>query len=523
MATQGQRHGEWAGRLARTLPWLFAILLAGCQPLPPPQGSVPSPPPPDTTQTRLGRGIAAAAAAHPGRSGILPLVRGQDAFAARMLLAAAAERTLDVQYYIWQADLSGTALFNALREAADRGVQVRLLLDDNNTAGLDPTLAALNAHPRIEVRLFNPFVQRQARWLGYLTDFGRLNRRMHNKSFTADRQATVIGGRNIGDHYFDAGDGLSYVDLDAMAIGPVAGEVSADFDRYWRSASAWPAERLLPVPRPGELRVLAERAAALRRDPRATAWFEAVATAPFVRGLLDGRLPLEWVPVRLVSDDPAKGLGRAAEGDLLWAQIAPVLAQARERVDLVSAYFVPAERGTAVLTGLADRGVRVRVLTNGLAANDVPIVHAGYARRRPALLAGGVQLFELKGAAAPPTPPGPAGLGGSSDASLHAKTFSVDGRRIFIGSFNFDPRSARLNTELGFVIESPALAQAMEQALARELPQRTYEARRSPDGALRWIERSAGGDRVHEQEPEASLALRAMVRVLSWLPIEWML
>ncbi|WP_336298435.1 phospholipase D-like domain-containing protein [Ramlibacter tataouinensis] len=212
----------------------LAALLAGCVPLPPLADRPPSPPVPDTAATVLGRGIGAAAAAHPGRSGVLALARGHDAFAARIELAAAAERTLDVQYYIWQADLSGTLLMDALRQAADRGVQVRLLLDDNNTVGLDPMLAALAAHPRIEVRLFNPFAMRSWRWLGYLVDFSRLNRRMHNKSFTADRHATVVGGRNVGDSYFDArGGDVLYVDLDVLAVGPVAGQVASDFDRYW--------------------------------------------------------------------------------------------------------------------------------------------------------------------------------------------------------------------------------------------------------------------------------------------------
>src|SRR5205814_1368293 len=196
--------------------------------------------------TRLGRACASLVEAHPGRSGIVALPDGRDAFAARALLADAAERTLDARYYMWHNAMSGSILCSALRRAADRGVQVRLLLDDNNTAGLDPVLAALDAHPNIAVRLFNPFRVRRWRLLGYLTDFRRLNRRMHNKSFTADNQATIIGGRNVGDEYFDAGQSVSFADLDVLAVGPVVGEVAGDFDRYWASRSACAADRVLP-------------------------------------------------------------------------------------------------------------------------------------------------------------------------------------------------------------------------------------------------------------------------------------
>lgn len=514
-------------RIRLPLPALLlalAALLAACSPLPPLEARAPSTPPPDLAATSLGRHIGRAAAGHPGRSGVLPLARGHDAFAARIQLAQAAERTLDVQYYIWQDDLSGTLMMDALRQAADRGVQVRLLLDDNNTAGLDPVLAALAAHPRIAVRLFNPFAWRDWRWLGYVVDFPRLNRRMHNKSFTADRHATVVGGRNMGDAYFDAPVGeLLFVDLDVMAVGPVAGEVASDFDRYWDSASAYPVESLLPRPRPGELAALAARAAAVRRDPRGRAYMEAVAGSHFMQDLAAGKLALQWVPVRMLSDDPAKALGRGSHDDLLWPQLAPALEQARAQVDLVSPYFVPAERGTAFLAGLAGRGVRVRVLTNGLASTDVAIAHSGYARRRPALLAGGVRLFELKRSDSLPPTHDQRSPSGSSDASLHAKTFSVDGQRIFVGSFNFDPRSASLNTELGFLIDSPALAQTMAQSLQAELAQRVYEVRRAPDGSLRWVERSGSGERVHDEEPGTGPALRGVVRLLSWLPIEWLL
>lgn len=264
-----------------------------------------------TGMTRLGRAIAPLLAAHPGLSGVYALANAREAFAARMLLAQTAQRTLDVQYYIWRQDMSGTLLFDALLRAADRGVRVRLLLDDINTTGLDKTLAMLDSHPNMEVRLFNPFTTRRHRWLGYLTDFSRLNRRMHNKSFTADNQVTIVGGRNVGDEYFDATTSVAFVDLDVMAIGPVVLDVSSNFNRYWASDSVVPVGRLLPqvnVTAGDEVSLAATR---IRGEPRARAYLDAVRALSFVQDLGEGKVALEWAATLMVSDDPAKGLDAA--------------------------------------------------------------------------------------------------------------------------------------------------------------------------------------------------------------------
>ena len=261
-------------------------------------------------QTALGRSLAPQVAAHPGQSGFYLLPDGRDAFAARVLLARAAQRTIDAQYYIWHGDLTGMFLFGELRKAADRGVRVRLLIDDNNTAGLDDLLAGLDAHPRIEVRLFNPFTVRRPRLVGWAVDFNRLNRRMHNKSFTVDGAATVIGGRNVGDEYFGAGSGALFVDLDALAVGPVAGAVSNDFDRYWASASAYPAGSVLPssaYQHPRDVRRAGSPSPATTPPPLI---LDTVRSLPIVSDLSARRLPLEWAPVSLISDDPAKALGK---------------------------------------------------------------------------------------------------------------------------------------------------------------------------------------------------------------------
>ncbi|SFB80615.1 Phosphatidylserine/phosphatidylglycerophosphate/cardiolipin synthase [Polaromonas sp. OV174] len=496
--------------------------LAGCGLQPPAQGWAVTTAGLDTADTRLGKAIAPHAQAHPGLAGVIPLGNGRDAFASRALLADAAQRTLDVQYYIWRNDMSGRLLFEALHRAADRGVRVRLLLDDNNTSGLDPILAALDAHPHIEVRLFNPFVNRRWRALGYLNDFSRLNRRMHNKSFTADNLASIIGGRNVGDEYFDAGQDLLFVDLDVLAVGPVVSEVSRDFDRYWSSPSAYPVSSLLASVDPATVAGVTTAAALVERNPAARAYVEALAKSPFVRDLLAGSLPFEWAPTRLVSDDPAKGLGQAPEHSLLLPRLKEILGTPTREVELVSPYFVPTAVGVQALAGMTAAGVKVSVLTNSLEATDVAVVHAGYAKRRKAMLEAGIRLFEMK-RSSPLTVKKELGLSGSSASSLHAKTFAVDGRRVFVGSFNFDPRSARLNTEMGFVIDSPNMGTGIADAFARRVSAHSYEVRLGKSGALEWVEQLEGQSLVHEQEPGTSWLLRSSVWFLSLLPIEWML
>jgi len=511
---------------------LLALVLALrlWAPLPSLEGRTVSQALPDTADTAIGRALADSRARHPELSGLHLLDDGQDAFAARVLLARGAERSIDAQYYIWHGDITGTLLFNELRTAADRGVRVRLLQDDNTTLGLDDTLAALDAHPNIEVRLFNPFVLRWPRWVGYVTDLFRLNRRMHNKSFTVDNQATIIGGRNIGDEYFGAGDGSLFFDLDVLAVGDVVDEVSRDFDRYWESASSYPAERIL-APVPAErLDTLRAEALALQQRAEAQRYVQALQRLPFVTQLARAQLPFHWAPVEMVSDDPAKALGKAPREGLLISRIDRLLQHPQHSLHLVSGYFVPTSKGVDGFIAMAQRGVELDIITNALEATDVPIVHAGYADHRTPMLRAGIRLWELRrqpGSLSWREASGDGGSGsvsGSSGAALHAKTFTADGRRVFIGSFNFDPRSAHLNTELGFVIDSPELAQRMAARLDADTPLIAYELRLSDKGKLHWIERHDDGrEIVHDTEPGTTRWRRAMVAFIAILPIEWLL
>ena len=503
---------------------LCALLLAlgGCAGLPGKVEREPSHALSDTRDTRLGRAVAAAVAAHPGKTGIRPLSRGRDAFAARVLLAHAAERSLDVQYYIFRNDVTGRLLCEALWEAAERGVRVRLLIDDANTRGLDEALAVLDSHANIEVRLFNPYANRGFRLGELMTDFSRVNRRMHNKSFTADNQVAIVGGRNVGDQYYGAESAVEFADLDVLAAGAVVREVSAEFDAYWNSESAYPVAALIPHAPPEGAAQVRDAWARLHGDPRAAAYVEAVRATPLVQQLLAGRLPLEWVTAHVVADDPAKVLQPPERTELhLLPRLTAALGKPQRELDLVSPYFVPAEEGTAALGALAQRGVKVRVLTNSLAATDVAPVHAGYAKYRKALLRAGVRLYELKPSAAKQDDASRGGAG-SSDASLHAKTFAVDRDRVFVGSFNFDPRSARLNTEMGIVIESSSLASQLSSALDAVLPGNAYELR-LVDDKVQWIERDGAGETIHASEPGAGFFQSLWVGLLSLLPIEWLL
>jgi putative cardiolipin synthase len=505
---------------------LLAVLAcaacAGCAGLPPLEGRVESNALANTGDTRLARAVTPEADAHPGLTGIHPMLLGTDAFAARALLARVAERSIDVQYYLWHADQTGLLMMEALRDAASRGARVRFLLDDQGTGGMDGLLSAFASTPNVEVRLYNPFANRGLRALGYLGDFDRLNRRMHNKAFIVDNQAAIVGGRNIGNEYFGAGAEVPFMDLDVVALGRAVPELSAQFDLYWNSASAYPIAAVVVAPSTAE--DLDARFASVRADPVSTRYVEALRETPIVSQLLARRLALEWVTAVVVRDDPAKTLDPSPQrGMLALAQIFDVMGAPQRSFDLISPYFVPGERGTEVLGAIARRGIAVRVLTNSLASNDVAIVHSGYAKRRCDLATAGVKLYELK-----PEKTLSKGetkhAGGSSAARLHAKTFAVDREHLFVGSFNFDLRSGLLNTELGLVLHSPVLASRLAQTMDTFLPSAAYEVRHVPgDACVEWMDHAAAGDVRMEDEPNSSAWNRFWLAILMTLPIDWML
>jgi len=499
---------------------LVAALLAGCASLPPLQmrsssHALEAPP-----QSTLRAAIDPLAASHPGLSGIYPLKDGPGALAARVALVNAAANSIDVQYYIWHDDTTGDLMFDALRRAADRGVRVRLLLDDLTTrGGLDPLLAALAAHPSVEVRLFNPFRQRTLRALGYITDFSRLNHRMHNKSLTVDGVVTVVGGRNIADEYFQAGEGLGYVDLDVLAVGEVVRDVARSFDEFWGSDSSYPASLLLKAAQPEDRARLAALGEHARSAPGAERYTRAMRDSPLARDLASGKLAFIWASTHLVVDDPAKGLGKSARGPDLAQRLEQVLnRRVSKEFLIVSPFFVPRPIGRDMLVGVAQRGVKIRVLTNGAESADVDAACAAYRSYRKDLLKSGVDLFELKRKSAG-TQPEETHV---ASTSLHAKTFAIDRTLIYIGSFNFDPRSAQLNTEIGLVIDSPELAGNLSQAFDDAIPRVAYQLQLDPEGNIVWLEQAEGAKEPRRltEEPGAGFWRRGWLGFLAILPIE---
>lgn len=518
------RHSPFSFFFTLTLLALIITLTGGCS-LPTIDNRTVSValPTEETLDTPLGRAIAPLAAEHPGESGVFALGNPRESFAVRVLLARAAAKTLDVQYYIWQNDTTGTLLMAALQEAAERGVRVRLLLDDHGTGGIDAHLMALNSHPNIEVRLFNPFANRGFKLLGYTYDFFRLNRRMHNKSFSVDGQATVIGGRNVGNEYFGATSGILKVDLDALLVGPIAEEVTRDFDRYWASGSSYPIERIVTVLDSDEQASALHQIMNSDKSPEAKRYLDTIRESTFMTTLLEGDSGLLWSKVTMVTDDPVKGLNSIKGEGLLMRQIEAILAKPERSVILVTPYFVPTKIGTDFFVAIAKSGVEVRIITNALEATDVLPVHAGYSKRRKALLKAGVMLFEMKHIPGDVETKTLLGHFGSSASSLHAKTFVKDGERVFIGSFNFDPRSMNLNTELGFVIDNAALAGEMENTIINNILSRAYEVHLDENGTLYWLEQQGEEVVRLDKEPSSNWFKNALITFLGILPIEWLL
>jgi putative cardiolipin synthase len=488
-------------------------------------------------ETFLGRTFASQLAATPGQSGFHLLASGQEAFLARAALAESAERTLDLQYYIVAEDATATLLLYRALRAAQRGVRVRLLIDDLYAVGRDFDLATFAAHPKVQVRVFNPFLRRGpmgiSRLLEYLGDSARLNRRMHNKLWIADNAAAVMGGRNLGDAYFNVGGENDFADLDVLAAGPVVVEISRSFDEYWNSEWAVPIVAFLgEPPESAQLdRVLSQMAAKAERF-RETEYTRTLRATELGRLVRDGKFPLVPARARAIYEPPARPGAATVEGE---AQIMLVLRKsveaAQREVILISPWLIPSERGVGVLCTLARRGVRVKVLTNSLASIDVPVVHAGYARYRPRLLACGVEMHERRPSA---TQSGGARLGFTSGASLssgstlHAKAVVVDRRLVLVGSMNLDPRSRLSNTEVAVLIESAELggqlgklfeeAASLDQAFRVELTEPANE-----NAALAWIGQEEGKPVRYTSEPLANWWRRLTSSVLGMLAPEELL
>jgi putative cardiolipin synthase len=412
----------------------------------------------NTEDTALGMRSSAVRWEYPEKSRLIPLHDGVDAFYARAMLAKLAEQSLDLQYFLWHKDLTGQVLLKLVLDAADRGVRVRLLLDDLDNQDLDPELYALDTHQNISVRLFNPFATRGFKYVDFFADTARVNRRMHNKSFTADNQYTIVGGRNIGDEYFDAGEDFNFYDMDIVATGPVVADVSSEFDLYWNHETAVPISAFEQnTATTDDLNDLRIRLTGYRDANLDSPYADDLRFSKLAAALTGGEYPAYAADATVIFDDPDKGLGKSPDDfESMVDLMRPYLDKVEREVVLISPYFVPGDGGVKTFADLVKRGVDVHVITNSYASTDSGVVHAGYSTYREALLAAGVHLYEFK-----PSAEGERREGSvvyDSLASLHAKVFILDVETVFIGSLNLDPRSIDINTEMGILAHSHSIS-----------------------------------------------------------------
>lgn len=453
-------------------------------------------------------------------SGFYPLPNGIDALTARLLLADRAERSIDTQYYLIKADTTGLAFIDALLRAADRGVRVRLLLDDVFTTGYDAALAGLSSHPNFEVRIFNPFNRGAAGrvWSG-ITDLSRVNRRMHTKTFTVDNQVTIVGGRNIADEYFGAREDAKFGDLDVAGIGSIANRVSDMFDSFWNHETALPVAAFAEMPDDpaAALDTLRARLAESRERIKDSEYAEAVVLTALE--FIDSDISMfEWAPYKLIYDSPDKGIkSKSGPSIAILTPLIEALQLAEKELIVLSPYFVPRKSGVEFFSELQARGVNVTIITNSLAANNQLSVHGGYAPSRKPLLRNGIKIYEVRPDADVRGSEIVAASG--AIATLHTKAFLVDRKQIFIGSFNFDPRSAFFNTESGVLIRSEKMGELLGGNIDTDIRAQTYELFLNDDGKLRWRGFEDGEEVIYKKEPKTTWSRRFWAGFMRLLPI----
>jgi putative cardiolipin synthase len=518
--------------------------------------------------TSLGKEIQAQAINHPGASGFHLLPTGVDAFTVRALMIDRAEKTLDLQYYIFHDDLTGRFVYDRLMAAADRGVRVRLLLDDwHQTPETDWLLATLASHPNFEVRLFNPFGTQRRTFLtrALRMAFGpdRLRGRMHNKAFIADNSVAIVGGRNIGAEYFGAGDEFNFYDVDLMAVGPIAREVSATFDDHWNCVLAMPIKALVSRRPTTDDYKSARRDLETQREclKKSTYWLK-VQESEIKKRIDAGKVPLVWGQAEVLSDHTLKCVDPddARQAVKMTQKLKEILESARSELLLVTPYFVPSQAGMRLLRKMRSRNLSIKIITNSFLSTDAPLAQIGYMRYRQDLLRMGVELYEIKptlvqiqhdldrqqfagdfrrlcysfiqgggslvqrGASRIQIGGSSLQFGSESRGSLHAKTFVLDRQTVFVGSFNFDPRSMKLDTQNGIVIRSPELADQAAYLFNQGIsPARTYRVTLLGDDDLVWITEANGREVRYYREPLSRFWPRLTLKSLSWLTPELLL
>ena len=463
-----------------------------------------------------------------GLTAYLALDDAFSSIASRLHLINKAKYNIDLQYYIWENDSIGHLMLAELLKAADRGVKIRLLIDDQNGTKLDATLKQLAAHPNFEIKLFNPYKFRKLRIIDYAFRLKHINHRMHNKLIIADGAIAVTGGRNISREYFDASDNFQFTDMDILFYGTAVQHANDVFHEFWNDNLSYSVPQLLGNGNQEQL-------AKLRQSYDLTALQEdqlkkriELAEKQINKHLKDR--PINWAKAHFIADSPNKIRGEATHDQLIYSQMLNIMGEPKQHLELVSAYFVPTRKGTDYLVNLSKNDVRIRILTNSFLANDVAVVHAFYQKYRHDLLQNGIKLYEFKpyiernkrtwyevvtGNVIPAK--------GKNTSSLHAKFFDIDGI-VFIGSFNFDPRSANLNSEVGLVVESDVLQKYISRSLDQYLPQIAYELKLNKQGEIIWLDQHKDGSIVeYKHDPETTKFQRFAMQAVSYLPIEWMM
>ena len=453
--------------------------------------------------TSAGQIFADEIAAHPDKSGVALVTDGPKALLIRNAMAGMAEKTLDVQYFIWDSDTAGLLLFQRLVEAADRGVRVRVLLDDLAAKEKDISLASFSAHPNLEIRVFNPMAGRRKGAFAFLADFSRVNHRMHNKLFVMDNTLCVIGSRNIADIYFGIGHDHNNRDLDLLTVGPAVQQLSSIFDLYWNSPWAFPADTLTKrQPTPEEMSELKELLARRVSEDANALPFSIEVDTPAMYDRLEKLQPsFIWTPVKVLYDTPDK-VESSKSG--ITPRSRELLEQMEDELFIEMAYFVPGKEGVANAKALIERGVKVKVLTNSLASNNLVSAQSGYATYRKRLLKAGVELYELRPDAA--IRENWVMAGKDSTVTLHTKAFVFDREKTFIGTFNLDPRSKLINTEVGLMISNPELAlQVIEFMKEGTQPDNSYRVQLdNHTRKLSWITREGDDQKIYHRDPATS-------------------
>jgi putative cardiolipin synthase len=470
----------------------------------------------DTSDTYLGREVTGWTADHPGKSGFYPLTEGIDALGARLALIDRAERTIDAQYFLMKPDSAGLLFAMKLMEAADRGVRVRLLLDDIFTTVDDGAFEVMNQHPNIDLRLFNPVGRGGVYYANYLGNFKLANRRMHNKSFTVDNQISIVGGRNIADEYFELLTEAEFRDFDVLAIGPVAADISETFDRFWNHTLAVPMEAFATDK---NLPDLATARAGINEQAVETGHliYQRALSSPLVQDLIDDEVTLFPADSIVVTDDPEKLLNKVStDYKTLVTVLAAVVDEAESEVVVITPYFIPGKNGVEFWRNITSKGVRVVVVTNSLASNNHTPVHAGYARYRHDMIDAGVELYEVR-VDASKLPEG-SDQPGYDSVTLHIKALVIDRRYSFVGSLNLDPRSIDINTEMGVLIDSAEMTGGMAEKFFQNLPSFAYRVTEDEKGKLRWTTVIDGKEVVENKEPHASRWLRFKAFVFRIFP-----